>query len=39
MLVGLHQAEMPLRQSERLVARDRTEDRKAERRDGIGDEP
>ncbi len=38
MLAGLHQAEMPFRQSERRLARHRAEHRNAERGDGIGDQ-
>ncbi len=38
MFAGLHQAEMTLRQSERRIARQRAENRHAERGDGIGDQ-
>ena len=38
MLARLHQAEMPLGQHQRLVARDRAEHRNAERRERVGDQ-
>ena len=38
MLAGLHQAEMALGQCQRLVARQRADDRHAQRGDGVGDQ-
>ena len=38
MLCGLHQAEMPLRQNHASVARDRAEERHADRLQGAGDQ-